>query len=117
VRWSFDQAFPDQELLDAIHQALDRDRAMRQRYGKLAELRKRYATLTAREREVPGPGSLGMLNKQIALNSAPAKSRQDSSWPRDAQDAAESLAELVRMAADLELLAGKKYFPGSYTNV
>jgi len=42
----------DKTLLDAIQQALERDRVTRQQRGKLAELRKRYATLTAREREV-----------------------------------------------------------------
>src|SRR6266478_9179623 len=46
--------FLDQALLDAIHQALDRDRVTRQQRNKFAELRKRYATLTAREREVMG---------------------------------------------------------------
>src|SRR3989475_3634922 len=41
--------FRDQDLLDAIHQALDRDRVTRQQQSKLAELRKRYESLTARE--------------------------------------------------------------------
>src|ERR1700681_3515599 len=58
--------FRDQDLLDAIHQALDRDRLTRQQQGELAELRKRYASLTAREREVMGLVVSGMLNKQIA---------------------------------------------------
>src|SRR5260370_11511189 len=59
--------FVDQALLDAIHQALDRDRATRQQRAKLAELRKRYATLTAREREVMGLVGSGMINKHIAF--------------------------------------------------
>src|ERR1700682_1423245 len=46
--------FRDQDLLDAIHQALDRDRASREEQSKLAGLRKRYKSLTAREREVMG---------------------------------------------------------------
>src|ERR1700688_3910512 len=46
--------FRDQDLLDAIHQALERDRAAREQQSKLAELRKRYESLTAREREVMG---------------------------------------------------------------
>ena len=46
--------FLDQDLLDAIDQALDRDRAMRQQESNLAELRKRYASLSAREHEVMG---------------------------------------------------------------
>src|ERR1700732_2401615 len=44
--------FRDQDLLDAIHQALDRDRAMRQRQSELKDLLKRYESLTPREREV-----------------------------------------------------------------
>ena len=46
--------FLDHDLLDAIRQALDRDLAMRPKRGELAELRKRYKTLTARERGVMG---------------------------------------------------------------
>jgi len=49
-----DQALPGPDLLDAIYEALDRDRATRQQQSKLAELRKRYEALTAREREVMG---------------------------------------------------------------
>src|SRR5207244_8771948 len=44
--------FKDQDLLDAVQQALDRDRLMRQHRTELADLEKRYATLTPREREV-----------------------------------------------------------------
>src|ERR1700731_3242905 len=46
--------FLDQDLLDAIHLALDRDQLTRQQLSGLAELRKRYDALTAREREVMG---------------------------------------------------------------
>src|SRR4030088_3017366 len=60
--------FRDQDLLDAIHQALDRDRAAREQQDKIAELKKRYESLTAREREVMGLVVSGMLNKQIAFD-------------------------------------------------
>src|SRR5207302_1015047 len=60
--------FRDQDLLDAIHQALDRDRATRQQQGELTGLRKRFESLTPREREVMGLVVSGMLNKQIAFD-------------------------------------------------
>jgi FixJ family two-component response regulator len=67
--------FQDQDLLDAIRQALDRDRVARQKQSNLAELRKRYEALTAREREVMGLVVSGMLNKQIAFDLGTAKSQ------------------------------------------
>src|SRR5260370_17697751 len=60
--------FQDQDLLDAIRQALDRDRMTREQQSNLAGLRKRYEALTAREREVMGLVVSGMLNKQIAFD-------------------------------------------------
>src|SRR6202166_1933024 len=59
--------FRDQDLLDAIHQALDRDRVTRQQEHELAELRKRHESLTTREREVMVRVVSGLLNKQIAF--------------------------------------------------
>ena len=58
--------FRDQDLLDAIHQALDSDRLAREQRAKAAELRRRYESLTPREREVMQLVVRGLLNKQIA---------------------------------------------------
>jgi FixJ family two-component response regulator len=58
--------FRPQELLDAVHHALDGDRKLRQKRRETGELRNRYETLTAREREVMELVVSGLLNKQIA---------------------------------------------------
>ncbi|HEY2544835.1 MAG TPA: response regulator [Candidatus Acidoferrum sp.] len=58
--------FRDQDLLDAVHEALDRDHVRREQQREIADLQQRYATLTAREREVMALIVSGMLNKQIA---------------------------------------------------
>ena len=58
--------FRDQDLLDAIQQALKADRAAREQRARAAELRSRYESLTQREREVMQLVVTGLLNKQIA---------------------------------------------------
>jgi FixJ family two-component response regulator len=58
--------FRDQDLLDAIHQALERDRVAREQQSEIHNLQERARTLTAREQEVMNLVVSGMLNKQIA---------------------------------------------------
>jgi len=69
--------FRDQDLLDAIQQALERDRIAREQRAEIEELRGRLDSLTPREREVMGLVVAGLLNKQIAgeLGTSETRSR------------------------------------------
>lgn len=99
--------FRDQDMLDAVASALERDRARRANLSKADNIRTRFATLSPREQQVMTLVSAGKLNKQVAgdldLSEITVKIHRGSAMRKMG---AKSLADLVRMAEALGLSAG-----------
>jgi len=88
----------DQDLLDAVRVALDRDRARREQEKEMADLRTRFDSLTSREQEVISKVVAGMLNKQIAAELGTAESTVKVQRSRAMEKMqAGSLADLIKM--------------------
>jgi RNA polymerase sigma factor (sigma-70 family) len=97
--------FRDQDLLNAVRVALDQDRARREQEREVAELRRRFNSLTSREQEVVSMVVAGMLNKQIAAQLGTAESTVKVQRSRAMEKMqAESLAELIIMIQKISSL-------------
>jgi FixJ family two-component response regulator len=97
--------FRDQQLLDAVQQAIDRDRAARRQWADVAELRRLYESLTQRECEVMVLVVTGLLNKQIAaqLHTSEATVKAHRAQLMRKMEA-DSVAQLVRIAEGISPL-------------
>jgi FixJ family two-component response regulator len=98
--------FRDQDLLDAVRVALERDRARREQEKEITDLQQRFDSLTSREREVISMVVAGKLNKQIAdqLGTAENTIKVHRSRAMDKMHA-QSVADLVRMIEKLKSLS------------
>jgi FixJ family two-component response regulator len=101
--------FDDEKLLGAIDEAVERDRHIRQQHAAMRELQDRYESLTPREREVMQQVVSGLLNKQIAAELNIAEYTVKIHRGRVMRKMhAESLANLVRMAENLQIRSHKR---------
>ena len=95
--------FRDQDLLDAVRIALERDRARREQEKEVADLQQRFNSLSPREQEVISMVASGMLNKQIAGQLGVAENTVKVHRSRAMEKMqAQSFAELVRMTEKLK---------------
>jgi RNA polymerase sigma factor (sigma-70 family) len=100
--------FRDQDLLDAVRIALERDRARREHDKDVMILQQRFDSLTSREQEVISMVVSGMLNKQIANQLGTAESTVKVQRSRAIEKMhAESLVDLIRMIEKLKGPSGK----------
>jgi RNA polymerase sigma factor (sigma-70 family) len=101
--------FDEHDLLQAIHEAIERDRRIRQQHAEFRELQQRYESLTAREQDVMRQVVSGLLNKQIAaelnITEYTVKIHRGRAMRKMR---AESLADLVRMADHLGIHSPKR---------
>ncbi len=101
--------FRDQDLLDAVQQAIERDRIARQERVEMVELRRRFDSLTPREQQVMGLVVTGLLNKQIAAELGTSEvTIKVHRGQLMRKMGANSLPDLVRMAGKLEIPALQK---------
>jgi FixJ family two-component response regulator len=102
--------FRDQDLLDAIEQATERDRTARRQRVETVELSARYGSLTPREREVMQLVVTGLLNKQIAVQLSISEKTVNVHRAQVMQKMkADSLADLVRMSEKLRTTSHSSY--------
>jgi len=95
--------FRDQDLLDAVRIALEKDRDRRERKKEVSDLKERFNSLTPREQKVISMVVSGMLNKQIADQLGTAENTVKVHRSRAMEKMhAQSVAELVKMIAKLE---------------